>query len=137
MQVCEEKTIFMQKAIYYVTKLVAARGVLELTDRNLNFQVSNLDSSFGIRSVSIDIDTISDVKIAGGNLNPAVIVTVVDKKYEFVLQKVSEMYDCLKELRKNSVRNVLQAEKNPRFLCECGKEISREYRYCPWCGKRV
>jgi len=135
-QVCEEKTIFMQKAIYYVTKLVAARGVVELTDRNINFQVSNLDSSFGIKSVSIDIDTISDFRIVGGNLKPGVIVTVTTKKYEFVLPKASEMYDCLKVMQKNPTRNIL-LEDDPKFVCHCGKEINSEYRYCPWCGKKV
>jgi hypothetical protein len=135
-QLCDEKTIFMQKAIYYVTRLVAARGVVELTDLNLNFQVSALDSSFGMKNVSIDVSTISNLRIAGGNLSLAIVVTVADKDYEFVLPKASELYDNIKALRNNPVKTSL-FESDSQLVCDCGKKISRVYKYCPWCGKRV
>ncbi len=134
-QLCDEKTIFMQKAIYYVTKLVAARGIVELTDRNLNFQVSALDLSFGIKNISIDVCALSDVRIVGGNLHPAVIVTVVDKEYEFVLPKASELYDHLKALLNNQVK-AFSLDYVPAILCDCGKKVNMAYIYCPWCGKK-
>ena len=135
MQLCDEKTIFMQKAIYYVTRLVAARGIVELTDRNLNFQVSALDLSFGIKNISIDVRAISDVRIVGGNLHPTVIVTVVDKEYEFVLPKASELYDHLKALQNNQVK-ALSLDNDSVIICDCGEKIGMEYKYCPWCGKK-
>lgn len=135
MQLCDEKTIFMQKAIYYVTSLVAARGIVELTDRNLNFQVSALDSSFGLKNVSLDVCTISSVRIAGGNLRPAIIITVADKDYQFVLPNASVLYDHLYVLRNNPVKT-FSSTKDSLFECECGKRFSKSYRYCPWCGKK-
>ena len=126
----------MQKAIYYRSRLLASRGVIELTDRNLNFQVSSLDSSFGMKNLSIDICSISEVTIAGGNVHPSVVVIAGEKRYEFVLSKASELYDKLKALKDdplNSVSNVgLESSR-----CPCGKVISSEYTYCPWCGSKI
>ena len=66
-QVSNELTLFMQKAIYYVSKPIAARGIIELTDRRLYFQVQPFDASFGIRSISIDVCMITGVSIKCGD----------------------------------------------------------------------
>lgn len=137
MQLCKENTLFMQKAIYYQSRLIAARGIIELTDRNLNFQVSALDSSFGLRNASIDICTITDVTIAGGNVQPAVVVTSAGKRYEFVLSKASELYDLLKTLLKNPVRSVSASKEVSGITCHCGKMIKNNYTYCPYCGRKM
>lgn len=134
MQLSCEKTIFMQKAIYYRTRLLAARGIIELTDRYLNFQVSSLDSKFGIRNLSIDICSISDVSIRGGNIHPTIVVASGDEDYEFVLARANVLYDKLKALQKDPVTDVKIRKKVPR-QCECGKWVSSEYNFCPWCGR--
>ncbi|MBD3179420.1 MAG: hypothetical protein GF417_07310 [Candidatus Latescibacteria bacterium] len=133
MQLSCEKTIFMQKAIYYRTKLLAARGIIELTDRYLNFQVSTLDSRFGIRNLSIDICSIRDIRIKGGNIHPSIVVTSGDDSYEFVLSRANILYDKLKALQKDPVTDVRLKKPSPR-RCDCGKWISPDYKYCPWCG---
>ncbi len=137
MQLCKENTLFMQKAIYYQSRLIAARGIIELTDRNLNFQVSALDSSFGLRNASIDICAISDVTIAGGKVHPAIIVTSVGKRYEFVLSKASELYDLLKTLLKNPVKSVSVSDEVSKISCDCGKTVKGTYSYCPYCGRKM
>lgn len=137
LQVCTEKTLFMQKAIYYVSRLIAARGVIELTDCRLNFQVSHFDSSFGMKSVSIDIATVEDVRILGGDMHPRVIVTS-DRDYEFVLSKAQQLYDRLKELCFSSVTAEIETvEEVPSTVCGCGRRVNAGYRYCPWCGVMV
>lgn len=127
----------MQKAIYYVSRLIAARGVVELTDCRLNFQVSHFDSSFGMKSVSIDLATVEDLRILGGDMHPRVIVTS-DRDYEFVLSKAQQLYDHLKKLCFSSVTagrdHADDAQMKP---CGCGRNVSLEYRYCPWCGVLV
>lgn len=136
MQVCTETTLFMQKAIYYVSRLIAARGVLELTDCRLNFQVSHLDSSFGMRGVSIDLATVDDVRIEGGDLHPRVIVCS-GKDYEFVLPKAQELYDHLKACCFSSVSSEAGEEKGSSSMCGCGHSVSDRYNFCPWCGSKL
>lgn len=134
MQLSCEKTIFMQKAIYYRTKLLAARGIIELTDRYLNFQVSSLDSRFGIRNLSIDVCSIEDIKIKGGSIHPSIVVKSGDENYEFVLARANELYDKLRSLQKDPVTDVRIKKESPS-RCQCGKWISQDYRFCPWCGR--
>ncbi len=137
MHVCTEKTLFMQKAIYYVSRLIAARGVVELTDCRLNFQVSNFDSSFGMKGVSIDLATVEDVRILGGDLHPRIIVNS-GKDHEFVLSRAQQLYDKLKELCFSSVSAESCGEDaGPVIECVCGRAVSAEYSYCPWCGARA
>jgi hypothetical protein len=114
---------------------MAARGVLEMTDCRLNFQVSNLDSSFGMRGVSIDLATVDDIRIEGGDLHPRVIVCS-GKDYEFVLPKAQELYDLLKKsCFSSSVSPAVDAE-GPTVICGCGNAVSELYNFCPWCGSR-
>lgn len=136
MQVCTETTMFMQKAIYYVSRLIAARGVLELTDCRLNFQVSHLDSSFGMRGVSIDLATVDDVRIEGGDLHPRVIVCS-GKEYEFVLPKAQELYDQLKSCCFSSVSSETEKDDVSGTMCGCGHSVSDKYNFCPWCGSKL
>lgn len=136
MQVCTETTLFMQKAIYYVSRLIAARGVLELTDCRLNFQVSHLDSSFGMRGVSIDLATVDDVRIVGGDLHPRIIVCS-GREYEFVLPKAQELYDSLKGQCFSSVSSETAEDEGPRVQCGCGHTVSERYNFCPWCGSKL
>jgi hypothetical protein len=126
----------MQKAIYYVSRLIAARGVLELTDCRLNFQVSHLDSSFGMRGVSIDLATVDDVRIEGGDLHPRVIVCS-GKEYEFVLPKAQELYDKLKSCCFSSVTSEAEEDAGSKTLCGCGHTVSDRYNFCPWCGSKL
>jgi len=126
----------MQKAIYYVSRLIAARGVLELTDCRLNFQVSHLDSSFGMRGVSIDLATVDDVRIEGGDLHPRVIVCS-GKEYEFVLPKAQELYDQLKKHCFSSVVAEPEPAQGPMVACGCGNSVETRFNFCPWCGSRL
>lgn len=123
----------MQKAIYYVSRLIAARGILELTDCRLNFQVSQLDSSFGFKSISIDLATVDDVAIRGGALHPRVIVTS-DRRYEFVLPKAHELHAHLKRLCCSSVTAPRVSLGDWSASCACGRPVDRVFSYCPWCG---
>jgi len=136
LQLTSETTLFMQKAIYFVNKPIAARGMLELTDRCLHFQVFPFDASFGIKSISIDVCSISDVSIELGDLHPRVVV-VADKKYEFVLSKGRELYDRLKEIRKNPLGQMRDGESCSEIACSCGRSASSIYTFCPWCGKKL
>ena len=136
MQVCTETTLFMQKAIYYVSRLIAARGVIEMTDCRLNFQVSHLDSSFGMRGVSIDLATVDDVRIEGGDLHPRVIICS-GKEYEFVLPKAQELYDQLKKNCFSSVASEPVEEEGSSNQCGCGNLVRERYNFCPWCGTKV
>jgi hypothetical protein len=134
LQVSTEKTIFMQKAIYFVSRLIAARGIIELTDRSLNFQVSPLDASFGMKDLSIDLCHISDIKIEGGEIHPKVAV-IADKKHEFVLSKGQELYDELRELMRDPLKYDKEKSSPPAAkFCGCGGKIDALYHYCPWCG---
>ncbi|MCU0638445.1 MAG: hypothetical protein MUF59_01020 [Candidatus Krumholzibacteria bacterium] len=133
-----EVTVFMQKAIYYVSRLMAARGVVEMTDRSLNFEVSSLDSAFGIRDVSIDLSTLLEVRIECGDLNPRIIVTAACGKYEFVLSRGQELYDRLREhIHNPSFALDAGAGAAVTLKCGCGSEINSLYRFCPWCGSRM
>lgn len=136
MQVCTETTLFMQKAIYYVSRLIAARGVLELTDCRLNFQVSHLDSSFGMKGVSIDLATVDDVRIEGGDLHPRIIVCS-GKEYEFVLPKAQELYDQLKDCCFSSISSEEEEDEVQSRQCGCGHSVSDKYNFCPWCGSKL
>jgi hypothetical protein len=128
----------MQKAIYYVSRLIAARGIVELTDRHLNFQVSHLDASFGIKDVAIDICSIVEVNIHGGEIHPKVVVSTTEKRYEFVLAKGQELYDNLKSYTKDPLSFRAADDDNDSMMCSsCGKWINRIYSYCPWCGSRA
>ena len=134
MQVSMQTTIFMQKAIYFVSKLIAARGMIELTDRSLNFQVSPLDASFGMKDLTIDLCHISDLRIEGGEIHPKVVV-IADKKHEFVLSKGQELYDRLRDLMNDPLKYDAEGQSElGRRYCSCGKQVNQIYRYCPWCG---
>ena len=126
----------MQKAIYYVSKPVAARGMLELTDRCLYFQVFPFDASFGIKNVSIDVVAITDVTIERGDLHPKVSVTT-DRKYEFVLSKGQQLYDRLKELQRNPLQQGRDSESPDKLDCSCGRKVASIFHFCPWCGKKL
>ncbi len=126
----------MQKAIYYVTKPIAARGMLELTDRCLYFQVFPFDASFGIKNVSIDVVAINDVTIEVGDLHPRICV-FADRKYEFVLSKGQQLYDRLKELRRDPLRQGFGAAKRDERPCACGQPVQSGFRFCPWCGAKL
>jgi hypothetical protein len=128
--------MFMQKAIYYVSRLIAARGVIEMTDCRLNFQVSHLDSSFGMKGVSIDLATVDNVRIEGGGLHPRVIVCS-DREYEFVLPKAQELYDELKKRCFSSVAADAKQDAGPSTPCGCGHSVSEKYNFCPWCGSKL
>ena len=126
----------MQKAIYYVTKPIAARGMLELTDRCLYFQVFPFDASFGIKNVSIDVVTITDVTIERGDLHPKISV-VADRKYEFVLSKGQQLYDRLKELQRNPLQQGRDSEISNNLDCSCGRNVESRFHFCPWCGRKL
>jgi hypothetical protein len=126
----------MQKAIYYVSKPIAARGMLELTDRCLYFQVSPFDASFGIKNVSIDVATIADVTIERGDLHPKISV-IADRKYEFVLSKGQQLYDRLKELHRNPLQQGRDGEIPDKLDCSCGKNVESSFHFCPWCGRKL
>ena len=136
LQLTNETTLFMQKAIYFVNKPIAARGMLELTDRCLHFQVFPFDASFGIKSISIDVCSITDVSLEHGDLHPRIVV-VADKKYEFVLSKGRELYDRLREIRKNPLGQRRDGETCSEITCSCGKSASSIYTFCPWCGSEL
>ena len=130
----------MQKAICYVSKLIAARGILELTDRRLCFQVSSFDASFGMKNVSIDVCTISNVAIECGDLHPRVVVFCEDRRYEFVLSKGQELYDRLRDLVRNPLTGAAGScgLEQPVHVCgDCGKSVSKLYQFCPWCGSKL
>lgn len=134
LQVSMETTFFMQKAIYFVSRLIAARGMIELTDRSLNFQVSPLDASFGMKDLTIDLCHISDLRIEGGEIHPKVVI-VADKKHEFVLPKGQELYDRLRELMRDPLKYDAEGQSElARRYCSCGKQVNQIYSYCPWCG---
>lgn len=134
LQVSTETTIFMQKAIYFVSRLIAARGMIELTDRSLNFQVSPLDASFGMKDVTIDLCHISDLRIEGGEIHPKIVI-IADKKYEFVLSKGQELYDRLRDLKNDPLKyDGADQEGLGKRYCSCGKKVNQIYLYCPWCG---
>lgn len=138
MQVSTEITVFMQKAIYYVSRLIAARGVLELTDKKINFEVASLDSTFGIKDVSIELTSITDVRIECGDLHPRIVVVTASGKSEFVLARGQELYDRLMGYLKNTVAPVMSHEDERLTLkCRCGREVNSAYRFCPWCGARM
>ncbi len=126
----------MQKAIYYVTKPIAARGMLELTDRCLYFQVFPFDASFGIRNVSVDLVAIRDVTIETGDLHPRICL-FADRKYEFVLSKGQQLYERLMELRRNPLRQGVAVPKPDELACSCGRLVESGFRFCPWCGSRL
>lgn len=127
----------MQKAIYYVSKPVAARGMLELTDRRLLFQVFPFDASFGIKSLSIDLATITDVDIAAGDLHPRIIVHAGGRTHEFMLSKGRELYDRLKTLVRDPLGQAHAHGSEGEVVCTCGKSVESCYIYCPWCGARL
>jgi hypothetical protein len=138
LQVSTQITVFMQKAIYYVSRLIAARGVLELTDRMINFEVASLDSSFGIKDVSIELTAITDIKIECGDLHPRIVIITGTGKSEFVLARGQELYDRLRGYMNSPVAPVMSHEDDPLLLkCRCGKEVNSSYRFCPWCGARM
>jgi hypothetical protein len=134
LQVSTETTIFMQKAIYFVSRLIAARGMIELTDRSLNFQVSPLDASFGMKDLTIDLCHISDLRIEGGEIHPKVVV-IADKKHEFVLSKGQELYDRLRDVISDPLKYDCgdRSDLGKRY-CSCGKRVNQIYLFCPWCG---
>ena len=136
MQLSNETTLFMQKAIYYVSKPIAARGMLELTDRCLYFQVFPFDASFGIKSISIDVVAITDVTIEKGDLHPKVSV-IAERKYEFVLSKGQQLCDRLKELRRNPLQQDRDGETPKKLDCSCGRSVESIFRFCPWCGEKL
>jgi hypothetical protein len=130
----------MQKAIYYVSKPIAARGMLELTDRCLYFQVFPFDASFGIKNVTIGVDAITDVTIEKGDLHPKISV-MAERKYEFVLSKGQQLYDRLKELQRNPLQQGLDqgldGEIHDKLDCSCGRRVENIFHFCPWCGKKL
>ncbi len=126
----------MQKAIYYVTKPIAARGMLELTDRCLHFQVFPFDASFGIKNVSIDVVAITDVTIETGDMHPKICV-FADRRYEFVLSRGQQLYDRLKELRRDPLRQGIVVARPDDLSCSCGRLVESGYRFCPWCGTKL
>jgi hypothetical protein len=136
LQLSNETTLFMQKAIYYVSKPIAARGMLELTDRCLHFQVFPFDASFGIKNVSIDVVAITDVAIEKGDLHPKITVNA-GRKYEFVLSKGQQLYDRLKELQRNPLQQGPGSEIPEKLDCSCGRKVENIFHFCPWCGKKL
>lgn len=138
MQVSHEKTIFMQKAIYFVSKLIAARGIIELTDRCINFQVSPLDASFGMKNLSIDLCSVTGVTIEERELRPKVIITASENRFEFILANGRELHDKVKQLVRNPLTcDVADDADQSTSCCSCGKNASSLYLFCPWCGKRL
>lgn len=140
MQVYTEVTVFMQKAIYYVSRLIAARGVLELTDRKLNFEVAAFDSSFGIKNVSLEISEVREVNIECGDLHPRIVLITDLDKYEFVLSRGQELYDKLKSLISKPAGDDPQSTESDldlTLMCKCGREVNSIFRFCPWCGSRM
>jgi hypothetical protein len=126
----------MQKAIYYVSKPIAARGMLELTDRCLYFQVFPFDASFGIKNVTIGVDAITNVTIEKGDLHPKISVTA-ERKYEFVLSKGQQLYDRLKELQRNPLQQGQDDAIPDKLECSCGRRVENVFHFCPWCGKKL
>ncbi len=136
LQVSTETTLFMQKAMCYVSKFIAARGILELTDRRLCFQVFQFDASFGIKNVSLELSTISAVGIEAGDIHPRVVVSSQGRRYEFVLSKGQELYDRLRDLVRNPIESPTGS--GSFHSCDdCGKAVSGLYRFCPWCGVKL
>jgi len=127
----------MQKAIFYVSRILAARGILELTDRSLNFQVSSLDASFGIKDVSIELLSITDVRISGGDFHPRLIVVCDRDRYEFVLSRAQELYDLLKQMLRNPASFSISGAGENDVFCECGRSVNKVYNFCPWCGRKL
>ena len=128
----------MQKAIYFVSRLIAARGIIELTDRSLNFQVSPLDASFGMKNLSIDLCSITDISLEERDLRPKVAIIAGEHKYEFILSYGKKLYAKIRRLLEDPLTGDIDDCGNTSTLdCSCGKSVSSLYHFCPWCGKKV
>lgn len=127
----------MQKAIYYVSKPIAARGMLELTDRRLLFQVFPFDASFGIKNLAIDITAITGVDIENGDIHPRVVILADGRRHEFMLSKGQELFDHLRPLVRNPLGQMQTLPGEPETRCTCGKIVNVQFIYCPWCGSKL
>jgi hypothetical protein len=137
-QVSSEKTIFMQKAIYFVSKLIAARGIIELTDRCINFQVSPLDASFGMKNLSIDLCSITDICLEARELRPKVVVTAGGRRHEFIFSNCLEFGTKIRQMLADPLTCRMTGVKDQADVdCTCGRKVSALYQYCPWCGQKV
>ena len=136
MQATSETTLFMQKAMYFVSKPIAARGMLELTDRCLYFQVFPFDASFGIKNIEIDVCAITDVSVQRGDLHPRVVI-VAGRRYEFVLSKGQELFERLREIRRNPLGQKVKDDPACEIACSCGRSASSLFEFCPWCGAKL
>jgi hypothetical protein len=137
-QVTCEKTIFMQKAIYFVSKLIAARGIIELTDRCINFQVSPLDSSFGMKNLSIDLCSVTDVSLVERELRPKIVLAADGRNYEFIFANCKEFEAKLRQLLKDPLTcDLADDDDSSDVRCSCGKRVCALYHFCPWCGEHV
>lgn len=137
MHISNETTLFMQKAIYYVSKPIAARGMLELTDRRLLFQVFPFDASFGIRNLSIELTAVVGVDLSTGDIHPRVIIDTSDRRHEFMLPKGHELYERLRPLVSVAPPPRGTAPEGRETACACGKAVNAGFAYCPWCGSRL
>jgi hypothetical protein len=80
--------------------------------------------------------TITDVCISHGDLHPRITV-IADRKYEFVLSKAQELFDRLREIRRNPLGQKVDGEFASEIVCSCGKSSNGLYHYCPWCGAKL
>lgn len=128
----------MQKAIYFVSRLIAARGILELTDRCINFQVSPLDASFGMKSLSIDLCSITDTSLEERELRPKVSIIAGDHRYEFIMSNGRKLHEVLKRMLQDPLTcDIEESDDCSTLHCSCGKHVSNLYHYCPWCGRKM
>jgi hypothetical protein len=128
----------MQKAIYFVSKLIAARGIIELTDRCINFQVSPLDASVGMKNLSIDLCSITDISLEERELRPKVVVESAGRTYEFIFANGREFAAKIHQLLRDPLTTDLaEDDDSSTLLCSCGNRVSALYHFCPWCGTRI
>jgi hypothetical protein len=138
-EVLAEQTLFMRRATYYIRRFLAASGLLELTNQHVNFTPNSLDSNFGIKDLSLDLDEIEDVRVRSVGFSGRLEIQARGQIYRFALSRAEEFYNRLKEVRGRWFSQVLEDEDTTeqKKMCSCGRRIHPRHKFCPWCGTKT
>lgn len=139
MDLLQEQTIYMHRATFYLRRFLAASGMLELTNQHINFTVNSLDSNFGIKDLSIDLDEVEDVRVRSVGFSGRIEVQARGQVYRFALSRADEFYRRIKEVRSRwftDQGSETKPQKRER-ACDCGRKLEPQHNFCPWCGSKA
>lgn len=143
----EPQVIASCKVTYFIGKLLAKAGILELRSDGLTFVPTALDRAMGAIDIPIPLDDIEGFYF-NDTLQKNLQIKTPSRTHRFVGGGLNEIHENLIILKRKSLPRVSEQPQapaapvtqipRPADVCfNCSKQIKPSFKFCPYCRSQM